>query len=124
MIDADVYDTLGDAGLTDLVAAFYRRVRGDDLIGPLYPPGDFDNAEWRLRQFLIQRFGGPATYSQSRGHPRLRMRHTPFTIGPAERDRWLLLMSAAMTETAVAEDVAAVIWPYFVSTADAMLNRP
>ena len=124
MTDADLYTTLGDAGLTRLVAAFYQRVRADDLIGPLYLPNDFVNAEWRLRQFLIQRFGGPNTYGEHRGHPRLRMRHAPFPIGPAERDRWLQLMSAAMVEVELPAAVAAVVWPYFVSTATAMMNRP
>ena len=123
MTEADVYAALGDAGFTRLVGAFYKGVRADDLIGPLYPPEDLDNAEWRLRQFLIQRFGGPATYGQARGHPRLRMRHAPFPIGPAERDRWLRLMAAALVDADVPADVAAALWPYFVSTATAMMNR-
>ncbi len=124
MTEADVYPALGDAGFARLVAAFYQRVRADDLIGPLYPPDDWANAEWRLRQFLVQRFGGPSTYSDQRGHPRLRMRHAPFPIGPAERDRWLQLMSAALLETAVPADAVATLWPYFVSTAAAMMNHP
>ena len=122
MTDADVYTALGDAGFTRLVADFYRRVRADDVIGPLYPPDDWANAEWRLRQFLIQRFGGPTTYGEHRGHPRLRMRHMPFPIGPAHRDRWLELMAAAMGEAGVPADVAAALWPYFVQTATAMMN--
>ena len=123
MTDEQVYATLGDDGFTALVAAFYRRVRADDVIGPLYPPDDWANAEWRLRQFVIQRFGGPTTYSEQRGHPRLRMRHSPFAIGRAEAERWLQLMAAAMQEHGVAEEVAAVLWPYFVQTASAMVNR-
>ena len=124
MTDDQVYAALGDDGFTRLIAAFYARVRTDDLIGPLYPPDDWANAEWRLRQFLIQRFGGPTTYSEHRGHPRLRMRHFPFPIGPAERDRWLTLMGDAVTECQVSDDVAAALWPYFVQTATAMMNRP
>ncbi len=124
MTDEQVYATLGDEGFTRLVGGFYGRVRADDVIGPLYPPDDWANAEWRLRQFLIQRFGGPATYGEARGHPRLRMRHGPFPIGPAEARRWLTLMSAAMVEAGVTADVGAVLWPYFVSTAQAMMNRP
>ena len=124
MTDEQVYAALGDDGFTRLVAAFYGRVRSDDLIGPLYPPDDWANAEWRLRQFLIQRFGGPTTYSDQRGHPRLRMRHGPFPIGPAHRDRWLKLMGESMGETGVPMDVAAAVWPYFVQTATAMMNRP
>ena len=124
MTDDAVYASLGDEGFARLIRGFYARVRADDLIGPLYPPDDWANAEWRLRQFLVQRFGGPTTYSESRGHPRLRMRHGPFPIGPAHRDRWLDLMSAAMAEAAISADVAAVLWPYFVQTAAAMMNRP
>lgn len=123
MTDADVYATLGDDGFARLVAGFYRRVRADDLIGPLYPPDDWDAAEWRLRQFLIQRFGGPTTYSEQRGHPRLRMRHMPFPVGTAARDRWLALMADAMREAGVSPDVAGVLWPYFVTTASAMMNH-
>jgi hemoglobin len=123
MTDEQVHEILGDDGFNRLIAAFYAAVRADDLIGPLYPPDDWANAEWRLRQFLIQRFGGPATYGEQRGHPRLRMRHAPFPIGPAHRDRWLQLMAAAMREAHVPSEVAAVLWPYFVQTATAMMNR-
>ncbi len=124
MTDGQVYAALGDEGFTRLVGDFYARVQADDVIGPLYPPDDWANAEWRLRQFLVQRFGGPTTYSDQRGHPRLRMRHLPFPIGPAARDRWLTLMSAALVECAVPADVGAALWPYFVSTATAMMNAP
>ena len=123
MTDDDVYAALGDAGFTRLVAAFYGRVRADDVIGPLYPPDDWANAEWRLRQFLIQRFGGPTTYSETRGHPRLRMRHQPFPIGPAHRDRWLELMAASMRAAEVPAAAGAALWPYFVQTATAMMNQ-
>lgn len=120
--DADVDVIIGDDGFARLVAAFYRRVRTDGVIGPLYPPDDWDNAEWRLRQFLIQRFNGPSTYSEQRGHPRLRMRHAPFPIGPAAAERWLHLMREAMAETGLSDDVGVVLWPYFVQTAGAMVN--
>ncbi len=124
MTDDQVYAALGDDGFTALVAAFYARVRTDDVIGPLYPPDDWANAEWRLRQFLVQRFGGPTTYSEARGHPRLRMRHMPFPIGPAAAERWLKLMSAALVERAVPAEVVHILWTYFRSTAGAMMNRP
>jgi hemoglobin len=124
MNEADVYLSIGSVGFERLVAAFYRRVRTDDVLGPLYPPDDFEAAEVRLRGFLIQRFGGPNDYSAARGHPRLRMRHAPFAIDPAAAERWLTLMSAAMREAEIAPDVAALLWPYFVSTATHMINRP
>ena len=73
--EAEIFDLLSEAGFAALVGNFYRRVKADDVLGPLYPPNDFDAAEQRLRDFLIQRFGGPDRYSQQRGHPRLRMRH-------------------------------------------------
>ncbi|MEM8873408.1 MAG: globin [Planctomycetota bacterium] len=113
----------GEAGFTRLVAAFYRRVREDDIVGVLYPPDDWEGAEWRLRAFLCQRFGLSTEYSEKRGHPRLRMRHMPFAIGPAERDRWLELMSAAMDETEVPANVRATLTPFFVQVAEHMRNQ-
>ena len=80
------YDEVGGAPtFTRLIAHFYAAVRTDPVIGPLYPQDDWEGAEVRLRSFLEQYWGGPTTYSQQRGHPRLRMRHAPFAIGPAER---------------------------------------
>lgn len=123
MVD-QIYERLGEEGITRLIAAFYGKVRTDDVIGPLYPPDDWEEAERRLRDFLIYRFGGPDRYIQERGHPRLRGRHMPFSIGEKERDRWLELMDAAMAETAVPEDVAEALRGFFVPTADFMRNRP
>ena len=94
--ESDVYARLGEEGFDRLVCAFYEGVRTDDILGPMYPPEDFEGAKIRLRDFLIQRFGGPTRYSDERGHPRLRMRHAPFPIGEAARDRWLQLMANAM----------------------------
>ena len=122
--DPEIFVRLGEAGFDRLVSAFYDGVRDDDLLKPMYPPEDFEGAKLRLRDFLIQRFGGPARYSESRGPPRLRMRHGPFSIGPKERDRWLELMRSAMLEEKLDADVAEALWPYFVSTADHMMNRP
>jgi hemoglobin len=93
-----VYATIGEEGFQRLVAAFYRRVRADDVLGPLYPQADFAGAEVRLRLFLIQRFGGPGTYSERRGHPRLRMRHAPFAVTEQARNRWVELMEQALAE--------------------------
>jgi hemoglobin len=114
---------LGEDGLSRLVAAFYRRVRQDDLLAPLYPPDDWDNAERRLRDFLIYRFGGSDRYIQERGHPRLRARHLPFSIGIKERDRWLELMSAALQETEVPEEIREVLFGFLTQVADSMRNR-
>ncbi len=119
----NIHAILGDEGLRRLVAAFYQRVRTDDLISPLYPPDDWENAERRLRDFLIYRFGGSDRYLQERGHPRLRGRHMPFSIGIKERDRWLDLMGAAMKETNVPEEVVVPLAAFFAQIADFMRNR-
>jgi hemoglobin len=118
-----IFETIGNDGFTRLIAAFYRRVKADDLLGPLYPPNDFEAAEQRLREFLIQRFGGPATYSATRGHPRLRMRHAPFAVDSTAADRWVELMDQALAEAALPADVEAPLRKYFRDTATFMINR-
>jgi len=124
--EADVYQRLGEDGFAQLVAAFYRRVRKDaaagGVVGRLYPEGDWEGAEKRLRDFLVYRFGGPAKYIQERGHPRLRMRHMPFVIGVEARDRWLEMMGGAMEETAVDGEVRAVLGEFFGKVAEMMRN--
>ena len=122
LTDADVFAQLGEAGFDRLVTAFYARVSVDEVIGPMYPPEDLDAARIRLRDFLIQRFGGPSRYSDARGHPRLRMRHGPFAIDRAAAERWLTIMRAAMKEVGIGADLHALLWPYFVSTATHMIN--
>ena len=124
MTDTLVYETLGKSGFYELVAAFYRRVKVDDLIGPMYPDDEWEASEERLREFLLFRFGREMDYIEKRGHPRLRMRHLPFRIGIAERDRWLELMEAAMEETEVAENVAQELRAFFNQVADFMRNVP
>ena len=121
--ESEVYTAIGDEGFTRLVGAFYRQVREDDLLAPLYPAGDFSGAEQRLRNFLIYRFGGPQRYIEERGHPRLRMRHAPFPVNAAARDRWLLLMGKAMAECAFPADVDKILHQYFDATASAMINQ-
>jgi len=123
MLESEVITHLHESGFEKLVAAFYRRVVVDDLIGPMYPPNELEAARRRLTDFLIQRFGGSTKYSDERGHPRLRMRHAPFSIGQAERDRWLALMREAMNECAIDPEIEKLLWPYFVSTANHMMNR-
>lgn len=117
-------DSLGEPLLRTMVAAFYRRVRMDDVLGPLYPPDDWDGAEKRLADFLVYRFGGPQTYIAERGHPRLRARHLPFQIGIAERDRWLDLMGQSMHEVGIPAEHAPLIGAFFAQVADAMRNQP
>jgi hemoglobin len=121
--ERDVFSALGEEGFRALIGAFYRQVRTDDILGPIYPPNDLDGAEERLRDFLIFRFGGPERYIQTRGHPRLRMRHAPFPVDRAGRDRWLQLMQNALNETGVTGEVRELLWNYFESTAAAMMNR-
>ena len=106
-----------------LVARFYAGVDGDPLLRAIYPEADLAPAQHRLTLFLIQYWGGPTTYNDERGHPRLRMRHLPFAIGPAERDRWLLHMRAAIEELAPPPDVADELERYIAMAAEAMRNR-
>jgi hemoglobin len=122
--ESDVYAAIGEDGFTRLVAAFYRHIPGDDILGPMYPAKDLTGAEERLRQFLMFRFGGSMEYVERRGHPRLRMRHGPFTIDQRARDRWMELMRKAMAEAALPEDAARVLENFFDGTATFMINRP
>src|SRR5690349_443276 len=107
--ELQVYNRVGEVGFERLVAAFYRQIPGDDLLGPMYPKEDLVGAELRLREFLIQRFGGPTRYSDQRGHPRLRMRHGPFPIDRAARDRWMELMGRALEEVKFDPEVDAML---------------
>lgn len=117
-----LYELLGEDAFDRLIAAFYRRVAADPVLRPLYPETDLTGAERRLCMFLIQYFGGPTTYSEERGHPRLRMRHAPFTIGEAERDAWLRNMLAAMDETRIPEPAYSLMKDYFENSAAFMMN--
>ncbi len=119
-----LYDRAGGTPFFEaLVGSFYAGVAVDPELRPIYPESDLAAAQHRLTLFLIQYWGGPTTYDDERGHPRLRMRHMPFAIGPAERDRWLVHMRAAIAETAPPPDVAAELERYFAMAADAMRNR-
>lgn len=105
-----------------LVDAFYRRVETNPLLRPMYP-ADLTESREHLALFLAQYFGGPATYSEQRGHPRLRMRHAPFTIDAAARDAWLAHMRAAVEETALPEPARGAMLAYFEQTANFLMNR-
>ena len=123
MDDSEIYATIGEEGFATLVAAFYRQVPGDDILGPMYPPHDLEGAERRLRDFLVGRFGGPMRYIEQRGHPRLRMRHAPFAIDVAARNRWVALMSRALDEVQLPRDVDIALRPFFEGVATMMMNR-
>lgn len=119
----EVLEQVGEDGICSMVAAFYRRVKDDELIGPMYPDGDWEGSEGRLAGFLVYRFGGSDRYIRERGHPRLRMRHAPFSIGEAERDRWMEHMRAAMAEVEVPEPSREIMDAFFAQVADMMRNR-
>jgi hemoglobin len=119
----EVFAAVGNDGFTRLIGAFYRQIPDDDVLGPMYQGRDLAAAEQRLRDFLIYRFGGPQQYIEERGHPRLRMRHAPFTINQAARDRWMTLMNKALEETNLPAAAAEVLAAFFHSTATAMVNR-
>ena len=121
----------GTAFFDELVAAFYEGVATDELLAPLYPDyPEFGPAQRRLSLFLVQYWGGPHTYLEERGHPRLRMRHLPFHVGPLERDRWLVHMTAAVERTCAAlpvpdeqrRAIAAELMAYFVPAAEHLRN--
>lgn len=117
------YDAVGGHDTFDrLVAGFYSRVATDPVLRPLYPDEDWDEAPHRLRMFLEQYWGGPRTYSEQRGHPRLRMRHHPFTIGVAERDAWLANMRASLDELELPEEYDNQLWDYLVMAAHSLVN--
>lgn len=124
MDETDVFAAIGEEGFRRLIAAFYRQVPGDEILGPMYPPGDLAGAEERLRDFLIGRFGGPQRYVERRGHPRLRMRHMPFAVNPAARQRWLELMANALDEARLPQDVEAYLREFFDGVSAMLVNRP
>lgn len=123
MNEAEVMEICGENGIRQMVAAFYRHVRTDDVIGPMYPPDDWEGAEERLAEFLLFRLGASTHYLETRGHPKLRMRHITFKIGIAERDRWLELMATAMDETAIPPGAREFLDPFFAQVADFMRNQ-
>lgn len=118
-----IYELIGgEDTIRRMVDAFYARVETDPLLRPMFPE---DMTDGRRRQFLflVQFFGGPQQYAEERGHPRMKMRHGPFSIGPTERDAWLTHMLAAIDETGIEEPMRTLMRDYFVRTAEHMMNR-
>ncbi len=126
MLDpSEVYDLVGGQPFFDgLVDRFYHRVEADPVLLTLYPePEDLAGARHHLALFLAQYWGGPTTYSQERGHPRLRMRHAPFAIGPDERDHWLAAMRHALDGAGLTPELRQAFDDYFDMAAESMRNR-
>jgi hemoglobin len=113
----------GAATFATLARTFYELVAEDPVLRPLYPDEDLEAAEHHLALFLMQYWGGPATYHDLRGHPRLRLRHAPFAIGPAERDAWLACMRVALDTLELTDAQDADLWDYLVRAAFALQNR-
>lgn len=114
----------GEKFFTDLVADFYDGIAQDPDLRAMYPEEDLGPAERRLRMFLEQYWGGPKTYSDERGHPRLRMRHTPFGIDEYHRDLWLKHMRKALDERQLPQELDDQMWEYLTMAANAMVNQP
>ncbi|WP_018024432.1 globin [Corynebacterium ulceribovis] len=121
-----LWAAIGPEVFDRMVAGFYQRVRVDDVLGPMYPDDDWEGAEFRLRTFLEQYWGGPRTYGELRGHPRLRMRHMPFVIDSVARQRWLDLMAASLAEISdedLPEEYRTAVWNHMVQVADMVINH-
>jgi hemoglobin len=112
----------GERTFRAIVDRFYELVSRDELLRPLYPEQDLAPAAERLRMFLEQYWGGPHTYSDQRGHPRLRLRHAPFQIGPQQRDAWLRCMRTAVDEAGLSPQHRAVLWDYLEMAANSLVN--
>ena len=120
---ANVFEAAGgEPTFRDLVGRFYARVATDPVLRAVYPEEDLSGATERLTLFLIQYWGGPSTYSQQRGHPRLRLRHQPFAIGQRERDAWLGHMTAAVDSLDLTPGVSKALLDYFDAASTAMIN--
>jgi hemoglobin len=123
--EATFYDAVGGhETFRRLVDVFYAGVAEDPILRPLYPEENLGPAAERFRMFLEQYWGGPRTYQEQRGHPRLRMRHAPFRVASAERDAWLRRMRVAIDSLDLPPEQAAVLWDYFENAAQFMINTP
>ncbi len=120
-----LYDAIGgEPTFRRLIDVFYAGVASDPVLRAIYPEDDLGPAAERLRMFLIQYWGGPNTYSQVRGHPRLRMRHAPFAVNIAARDAWLRHMRAALDMLELPTQYDAQLWRYLTAAADSLRNTP
>ena len=123
LLSSNFYNEVGGRPTFEkLVNEFYRGVAADPVLGPMYPEEDLGPAAERLLLFLEQYWGGPTTYSDTRGHPRLRMRHMPFKVNPDARDRWLAHMRAAVDTLDLSPIHEATLWDYLERAAHAMVN--
>lgn len=121
--ETSFYDRVGGRPVfAALVAEFYRGVSNDPVLRPMYPEADLGPARERLLLFLEQYWGGPRTYSEQRGHPRLRMRHAPFHVNPEARDRWLVHMRVALTSLQLPPSDDAELWDYLDRAAHSLIN--
>jgi hemoglobin len=121
--EAAIYSQLGPEGITDVVRRFYAQIPADPILAPMYEGDDLEGAEHRLRSFLMFRLGGPATYLEERGHPRLRMRHAPFVIDQAARDRWVQLMDRALDEAGLDPGATRALRDFLAHVATFLINR-
>ncbi len=120
-----LFDAIGgEETFRRLVDAFYSGVAADPVLRAIYPEDDLGPAAERLRMFLVQYWGGPSTYSQTRGHPRLRMRHAPFAVSSTARDAWLRHMRAALDSLDLPPEYDETMWRYFTSAAESLRNTP
>lgn len=125
MTEQTFYDEIGGMPVIErIVARFYAGVATDEVLGPMYPPEDLadGSAAHRLTLFMAQYWGGPNTYSQERGHPRLRMRHVPFAVTPTARKHWLMHFRAGLDEAGLTPEQDAKFWAYVTYAAEFMLN--
>jgi hemoglobin len=119
-----IYDEIGSETFEQLVSHFYALVSINPTIAPMYPKDDIHGAALRLKMFLEQYWGGPTTYTEERGHPRLRMRHAEFHIDSKARDAWLVCMKDAVNGLEISDDLKAELWNYMELAANSMVNQP
>lgn len=116
------YDEIGGETIAGIVARFYEGVAADELLRSMYPEDDLGPAQERFTLFLQQYWGGPTTYSDRRGHPRLRMRHAPFKVTPTAAQHWLTAFRSALDDAGLTPEQDAQFWGYITHAAQFMVN--